>query len=221
MDGASRAFLGAEGRSPHIEQPKLGNKRVAPDSILAPCKILRMIVDDMRSAQSPATLAESIEANGKYNFHETVKTRSGGQCKLTGRAQGMGLSTDAVRIFGLATSDDNRATPFWELLEMFCGSVTVNALQSTISQKINNAANGIYIFMDATSHRLYDDLHFYLDIVEDSYMECGEGAQHTVKLRFPRQPVELYNCRESLSHNTRLVMAISFAPTSKKKKKKL
>jgi hypothetical protein len=164
------------------ESPKLGAKRSASDSILPPTKKRRITE---RSCRGPT-------------FAQRLKRRSGNKCELSGRTQDMGLATDGAHIFGIQSSAGERAKAFWNLLYMFWNPLIVRKLRAACTQHINSMSNGIT--MDCSTHALYDQLRFYLEVLPDSYSVSGDKAQYTVKIRFPRSPIILYNHWKDTGH---------------------
>jgi hypothetical protein len=177
-------------------RPKLGTKRNATDSNLPPSKLMRMT--DSASMKGVETLAEYPGAARDPKFPERLKKRSGARCELSGRQQSSGLETEGAHIFGIATAAGERATVFWDLLDMFWDPEIVEALRNACTQNINDMSNGIT--MECHTHRLYDQLDFYLEVLPDSYSVSGDKAQYTVKIRFPRSPIILYNHWKDTGH---------------------
>jgi hypothetical protein len=197
--------------------PKLGTKRNATDSILPPAKLMKMTESAcMKAGDTPAEhtraehtgaardqkfperLKQRNGASGDPKFPQRLKKRSGARCELSGRQQSSGLVTEGARIFGRATAAGDRAAVFWDLLYMFWGPAIVEELRNACTQHMNDMSNGIT--MDISTHRLYDQLHFYLEVLPDSYQVSGDKAQYTVKIRFPRSPIILYNHWKDTGH---------------------
>jgi hypothetical protein len=170
-------------------RPKLGTKRNATDSILPSPKLMKMT--ESSSTKGVETPAEHTGAARDPKFPERLKRRSGAQCELSGKQQSSGLVTEGAHIFGIATAAGDRAAVFWDLLLMFWGPSIVEELRNACIQHINDMSNGIT--MDISTHRLYDELQFYLEVLPGSYQVSGDKAQYTVKIRFPRSPITLYN----------------------------
>jgi hypothetical protein len=55
---------------------------------------------------------------------------------------------------------------------------------------INHPSNGL--LMEISTHRKYDRLDFYLEVVDGSYEESPEGASYKVKIRFINE-VQLFD----------------------------
>jgi hypothetical protein len=164
--------------------PTAGVKRHATDSMGPPAKKRKLPHSVSASVASAAT---STKSKRDRKFGDKLKQRSGLRCELSGITKVDGFFPEGAHIFGLATGADERANWFWEVLYLFWPGLAVDALRETCRKYINHMANGIS--MDVKAHRLWDELEFYLEVLDDSYQVSGNKAQYSVKIRFPRSPV--------------------------------
>jgi hypothetical protein len=178
------------------ERPKLDANTHATESHLPHLRMMTM--SDGASARRVVSTADTPETKRDPQFGEKLTKRSGGRCELTGRMEDVGLVTEGAHIFGLATATEGRSNIFWQLLYMFWDVDIVEALQKDCRDHINDVSNGIS--MNIMTHRLYDKLHFYLEVVPGSFLETDTTAQYTVKIRFPRSTVSLRNFWASQEH---------------------
>jgi hypothetical protein len=182
--------------TPVSERPKVDANTDATDSHLPHLRMMTM--SDGASARRVVSTAGTTETKPDPQFGEKLTKRSGGRCELTGRMEDVGLVTEGAHIFGLATATEGRSDIFWQLLYMFWDVDIVEALQKDCRDHINDVSNGIS--MDIMTHRLYDKLHFYLEVVPGSFLETETTAQYSVKIRFPRSTISLNNFWASQEH---------------------
>jgi hypothetical protein len=175
--------------TPEMQRPSAGIKRNATDTIVPRPNKRQMT--HVASEGSSGSQAASTTSKRDTHFIDKLKKRSGLLCELSGLTEKEGLIPEGAHIFGLATATDGRADYFWRLLQMFWGVAVVDGLRDACRKQINHMSNGI--LMDSRAHGLWDKLHFYLEVVDDSYQVSGKKAQYTVKMRFPRKPIALYN----------------------------
>jgi hypothetical protein len=181
--GSMRQSVGGQvATSGGSQRPILGSKRRGHTNSTSPVA-KKVKLNKGGTARSGTTDAESVARSGAFAMK--LRKRNGERCEVTGAAGDDGeFIPEGAHIFGLATAREFRSRFLWELLMMFWDSNVVNELQEACRTGVNYLSNGI--LMDIKAHRTFDNLHYYLEVMPDSYQATGNKAQYSVVVRFPR-----------------------------------
>jgi hypothetical protein len=149
------------------------------------------------SLETPGSLINSLEkepireakSERGRAFPKEVARRASGRCEVTGASKESRCCLECAHLIGLGTKSHPAAFYFWDVLRLFWPPEILVGLQAAILVEINHPSNGLS--MEISTHRKFDNLDFFLEVVEGTYEEAENGgASYEAKIRF-RNKVEL------------------------------